>query len=215
MRRTCLPLSAQFGTPDQARPQSMMIHSNRRHERELPDRSGTAFRRGAGLPRSRVRDQRLGPARLPPADSVLSAVPGPGGGKPRRHAVAASAGTSRLATGPHATAGNRDRVRCEFRFLRSLHAGLPQGVPHFAKCLVQTTEVWTAALAGRNVPSEERGAAAESTPVALLARFAKSDAEFNAILSDVRNRGAWQDTFVDALCEPPETFTFGGKFAHV
>ena len=23
------------------------------------------------------------------------------------------------------------------------------------------------------------------------------------------------DTFVDALCEPPETFTFGGMFAHV
>ena len=32
---------------------------------------------------------------------------------------------------------------------------------------------------------------------------------------DVRNRSAWDDTFVDALCEPPETFTFGGMFAHV
>jgi AraC family transcriptional regulator len=31
----------------------------------------------------------------------------------------------------------------------------------------------------------------------------------------VRNRSAWEDTFVDALCEPPETFTFGGTFAHV
>lgn len=36
-----------------------------------------------------------------------------------------------------------------------------------------------------------------------------------ALLTDVRNRGAWDDTFVDALCEPPETFTFGGMFAHV
>jgi hypothetical protein len=26
---------------------------------------------------------------------------------------------------------------------------------------------------------------------------------------------AWEDTFLDALCEPPETFTFGGTFAHV
>ena len=41
------------------------------------------------------------------------------------------------------------------------------------------------------------------------------DADFNRILRDVRNRNAWGDTFVDALCEPPETFTFGGMFAHV
>ena len=34
-------------------------------------------------------------------------------------------------------------------------------------------------------------------------------------MADVRNRGAWEDTFVDALCEPPEAFTFGGMFAHV
>ncbi len=43
----------------------------------------------------------------------------------------------------------------------------------------------------------------------------KVDAEFNRMLSDVRNRNAWSDTFVDALCEPAETFTFGGMFAHV
>jgi len=29
------------------------------------------------------------------------------------------------------------------------------------------------------------------------------------------NRSAWDDTFVDALCEPAETFTFGGVFAHI
>jgi hypothetical protein len=34
-------------------------------------------------------------------------------------------------------------------------------------------------------------------------------------LGDVRNRNAWSDTFVDALCEPPETFSFVGMFAHV
>jgi hypothetical protein len=41
------------------------------------------------------------------------------------------------------------------------------------------------------------------------------DTEFTRILGDVRNRNAWSDTFVDALCEPPETFSFGGTFAHV
>jgi hypothetical protein len=49
----------------------------------------------------------------------------------------------------------------------------------------------------------------------LLERYDKVDTEFHGLMSDVRNRGAWQDTFVDALCEPPETFTFGGMFAHM
>ena len=53
------------------------------------------------------------------------------------------------------------------------------------------------------------------TPDKLLARLEKVDVEFNRVLTDVRNRNAWGDTFVDALCEPPETFTFGGMFAHV
>jgi hypothetical protein len=34
-------------------------------------------------------------------------------------------------------------------------------------------------------------------------------------IGDVRDRNAWSDTFVDALCDPPETFSFGGMFAHV
>ena len=50
---------------------------------------------------------------------------------------------------------------------------------------------------------------------ALLARMEKADEAFHSVLTDVRNRSAWEDTFVDALCEPPETFTFGGMFADV
>jgi AraC-like DNA-binding protein/uncharacterized damage-inducible protein DinB len=80
--------------------------------------------------------------------------------------------------------------------------------------IVQTKEVWTAALTGGETPNMETPAE-ERTPQALLARFEKADAEFNRFLSDVRNRGAWDDTFIDALCEPAETFTFGGMFAHV
>ena len=81
--------------------------------------------------------------------------------------------------------------------------------------IVQTKEVWTAALTGRDLPGLEGTPAEERTPQALLARFERADAEFNRFLTDVRNRGAWDDTFVDALCEPAETFTFGGMFAHV
>jgi AraC family transcriptional regulator len=81
--------------------------------------------------------------------------------------------------------------------------------------IVQTKEVWTAALTGRDLPGLEATSAEERTPQALLARFERADAEFNRFLTDVRNRGAWDETFVDALCEPPETFTFGGMFASV
>jgi len=35
------------------------------------------------------------------------------------------------------------------------------------------------------------------------------------VLCQVRSRGGWDDTFVDELCQPPETLTFGGMFAHV
>jgi AraC family transcriptional regulator len=81
--------------------------------------------------------------------------------------------------------------------------------------IVQTKEVWTAALTGGDPPSLDGTPAEERTPRALLARFERADAQFNRFLTDVRNRGAWDDTFVDALCEPPETFTFGGMFTHV
>jgi hypothetical protein len=49
----------------------------------------------------------------------------------------------------------------------------------------------------------------------MLARLENADSAFHNVLSDVRDRSAWEDTFVDALCEPPETFTFGGMLAHV
>ena len=60
-----------------------------------------------------------------------------------------------------------------------------------------------------NTPPEDR------TASAMISRLDKADATFHRVLTEVRNRGGWDDTFVDALCEPPETFTFGGMFAHV
>src|SRR5205823_7775713 len=55
----------------------------------------------------------------------------------------------------------------------------------------------------------------QQTPAAMLARLDKTDAEFHRIFRDVADRGEWDNTFVDALCEPAETFTFGGVFAHI
>jgi AraC family transcriptional regulator len=81
--------------------------------------------------------------------------------------------------------------------------------------MVQTKEVWAAALSGGDMPALEGQPPSERTPAALLRRFEKAEADFQRILGDVRARNAWSDTFVDALCEPAETFTFGGMFAHV
>jgi len=81
--------------------------------------------------------------------------------------------------------------------------------------MVQTKEVWAAALTGGKMPLLDNAPAEDRTPSAMLARMDRADAAFHGVLADVRNRNAWQDTFVDALCEPPETFTFGGMFADV
>src|ERR1700757_4088544 len=80
--------------------------------------------------------------------------------------------------------------------------------------IIFTKEVWTAALSGTDMdvngpPKSQR------TPQAMLGRLEKTDAELHRILGNVRHRSAWDDTFVDALCEPAETFTFGGVFAHI
>jgi AraC family transcriptional regulator len=80
--------------------------------------------------------------------------------------------------------------------------------------IIFTKEVWTAALSGTEMdmngpPKSQR------SPQAMLQRLETADTELHRILSHVRNRSAWDDTFVDALCEPAETFTFGGVFAHI
>jgi AraC family transcriptional regulator len=93
--------------------------------------------------------------------------------------------------------------------------GPDQSLRQILERMVQTKEVWVAALTGGNMPPMDNAPPEERTPSAMLVRAKKADAAFNSVLTDVRNRSAWDDTFVDALCEPPETFTFGGMFAHV
>ena len=80
--------------------------------------------------------------------------------------------------------------------------------------IIFTKEVWTAALSGSQMDMNGPPSAQRS-PQAMLERLEKTDVELDRILSDVRNRAGWDDTFVDALCEPAETFTYGGVFAHI
>jgi hypothetical protein len=93
--------------------------------------------------------------------------------------------------------------------------GPDQSLRQILDRMVQTKEVWAAAVTGSVMPLMDKAPPEDRTPSAMLARMERADAAFNSVLTDVRNRSAWQDTFVDALCEPPETFTFGGMFAHV
>ena len=77
-----------------------------------------------------------------------------------------------------------------------------------AERLVFTLEVWVAAMAGEPFPEPARrrpAARASSAPRRAFARIARA----------IRDRGAWDDAFVDALCEPPQSFTYGGVVAHV
>ena len=81
--------------------------------------------------------------------------------------------------------------------------------------IVYTKEIWTAAMTGADIPNLKGTPASERSPSAMLARLDKTDAAFHRLLRDVGKRGEWDSTFIDALCEPPETFTFGGVFAHI
>jgi AraC family transcriptional regulator len=76
--------------------------------------------------------------------------------------------------------------------------------------LVFTKEMWSAAIAGRSFEESH-----ETSLEAMRARLETAGAEFAALARDIRDRGAWDTAFVDATCEPPETFTFGAAVAHV
>jgi AraC family transcriptional regulator len=75
-----------------------------------------------------------------------------------------------------------------------------------AERLVFTLEVWVAAMAGR--PAPEGGGD-------LRRRFERAARAFEVLARRIRDRRAWDDAFVDALCEPPQSFTYGGVLAHV
>jgi hypothetical protein len=76
--------------------------------------------------------------------------------------------------------------------------------------IVFTKEVWTAAIGGRDIPSRDARSIA-----ALQARLAVVQPQFTALVRRIRDRNEWDDAFVDALCVPPVSFTFGSVIAHI
>ena len=75
--------------------------------------------------------------------------------------------------------------------------------------LVFTKEMWSAAISGHEFVREE-----DTTLDGLRRRHGEAAEDFAGLVRDIRNRGAWDTVFVDATCDPPESFTFGGAIAH-
>lgn len=76
--------------------------------------------------------------------------------------------------------------------------------------IIFTKEVWTAAIGGRDIPPRDN-----RTITGLQARLAAVQPQFAALVRRIRDRHEWDDAFVDALCEPPVSFTFGSVIAHI
>jgi hypothetical protein len=49
----------------------------------------------------------------------------------------------------------------------------------------------------------------------MLARLEKTDKDLQSVFQDVQQRRRWDDTFIDALCDPAETFHVRRVFAHI
>ncbi|HZS93926.1 MAG TPA: helix-turn-helix domain-containing protein [Chloroflexota bacterium] len=76
--------------------------------------------------------------------------------------------------------------------------------------MVANKENWSAAISG-----ERPTASTDESLDGLRRRFDVAGKEFERLIGDIRNRGDWNTGFVDALCDPPESFTYGGMLAHV
>jgi AraC-like DNA-binding protein len=76
--------------------------------------------------------------------------------------------------------------------------------------LVRQLEMWVSAVEGAtSIP------AGQTSPAALRARLGLAGPRFRALIVDRVAAGAGGDTFLDATCQPPQTFTLGGVLGHV
>lgn len=76
--------------------------------------------------------------------------------------------------------------------------------------LVRQLEMWASAVEGAtSIP------AGQTSPAALHARLGQAAPRFRTVIVDRVGAGAGGDTFLDATCQPPQTFTLAGVLAHV
>jgi AraC-like DNA-binding protein len=77
--------------------------------------------------------------------------------------------------------------------------------------LVGQLEMWVAALEG----AERVPAGRSSSPAELRRRLDVIGPRFRELLVPALEQGRGNDTFIDATCEPPQVFSYGGVLAHV
>jgi AraC-like DNA-binding protein len=78
--------------------------------------------------------------------------------------------------------------------------------------LIGQMDMWMCAIEMREYEwSQEEHESLDS----MRARFGRVGPAFTAQVHEVIDAGRLDDTFVDALCDPPELFTYGGMIAHV
>jgi AraC family transcriptional regulator len=78
--------------------------------------------------------------------------------------------------------------------------------------LIGQMAMWNAAIAGR--PYDFDVERAEST-ASMRTRLALEGSAFLAHVREITDQGRLDETFIDAVCDPPEVFTYGGMVAHV
>jgi hypothetical protein len=76
--------------------------------------------------------------------------------------------------------------------------------------MVANKENWSAALSG-NAPAGNGDASID----AMRRRLRSAGPRFASLVRAIRDRGDWDAGFVDALCDPPESFSYGGMLSHV
>lgn len=76
--------------------------------------------------------------------------------------------------------------------------------------LVLSKEPWLASIAGEGEPD----LSGPDDPASLAARHRRTAPRWLATVRDVERRAAWQDSIVDALCDPPESFLLSQILAH-
>ena len=78
--------------------------------------------------------------------------------------------------------------------------------------LVGQMEMWSCAIANRPY---DWSVEEHEDPAAMRQRLAQVAPAFLTEVRDVVSSGRPDETFIDALCEPAEVFTYGGMIAHV
>lgn len=88
--------------------------------------------------------------------------------------------------------------------------GLEESLAAVLDHQVWSKEVWAASLLGEDVPPR-RPRDAET----LQARHLEVAVTWRSLWEEIAREDRWGDVFVDALCDPPESFVVGSVLAHV